>query len=125
MKYIINEKKYDLIIKEYLDDLFSNFKISIFLKPKTSKNPLKNGIIDFKLNGKLKATVFFSNDNLINEIMIEDKIYDGIFNFFSMSNYYDIQKHLLMWFKGFNILENYNFDLLSSINTFDNEEYVY
>ena len=31
----------------------------------------------------------------------------GIFNFFSMSNYYDIQKHLLMWFKGFNILENY------------------
>ena len=73
---------------------------------------------------KLNATVFFSNDNLINEIMIEDKIYDGIFNFFSMSNYYDIQKHLLMWFKGFNILENYNFDLLSSINIFDNEEYV-
>ena len=48
------------------------------------KNPLKNGRIDFKLNGKLKATVFFSNDNFINEIMIEDKIYDGIFNFFSM-----------------------------------------
>jgi hypothetical protein len=60
MKYIINEKKYDLIFKEYLNDMFSNFKISIFLKPKTSKNPLKNGRIDFKLNGKLKATVFFS-----------------------------------------------------------------
>jgi len=124
MKYIINEKKYDLIFKEYLNDMFSNFKISIFLKPKTSKNPLKNGRIDFKLNGKLKATVFFSNDNFINKIMIEDKIYDRIFYFFSMSNYYYIQDHLLTWFKSFDILEKYNFDLLSSINIFDNEEYV-
>ena len=38
MKYIINEKKYDLIFKEYLNYIFYNFKISIFLKPKTSKN---------------------------------------------------------------------------------------
>ena len=44
MKYIINEKKYDLIFKEYLNDMFSNFKISIFLKPKTSKNTLKKVI---------------------------------------------------------------------------------
>ena len=50
MKYIINEKKYDLIIKEYLDDLFSNFKISIFLKPKTSKNPLKNFVKGYQMN---------------------------------------------------------------------------
>ena len=41
-----------------------------------------------------------------------------------MSNYYDIQDHLLTWFKSFDILEKYNFDLLSSINIFDNEEYV-
>ena len=41
MKYIINEKKYDLIIKEYLDDLFSNFKINLdILKFKLLRNHL-------------------------------------------------------------------------------------
>jgi hypothetical protein len=53
--------------------------------------------------------------------MMEEKLYEGIYNLFSMDGIDEIQEHLVRWFK-----ENFDgLDHITEVATFDNDEYVY
>ena len=115
MKYLITESQRYRMIDDYLTKNIKSLD-------ETFGNHGGSGRVDFVDKSENSIVIiFFNRTSQEDEGMIDEKLYEEIYNMFSMDGFDEIQEHLVRWFKE-------NFDGLNHITevvTFDNDEYVY
>jgi len=115
MKYLITESQRYRVIDDYLTKYIKSLD-------ETVSNHGGSGRIDFVDKSENSIVIiFFNRTSQETEVMMEEKLYEGIYNVFSMDGFDEIQEHLVRWFK-----ENFDgLDHITEVTTFDNDEYVY
>ena len=107
------ESKKDRLIDRYLTSL---------IKPENGKYNHDAKRFDINDNGgNLNAVILFNQRNEAMEVMIDEKIWEQVFDMFSLDGWIEINNYLVKWFQdNFDGLED-----LSEVTTFDNAEFAY
>ena len=107
------ESKKDKLIDKYITSL---------IKPENGKYNHDSKRFDMNGNsGKLNAVIFFNNRNQAMEVMIDENIWEQVFDMFSLDGWIEINDYLVKWFQdNFDGLED-----LSEVTTVDNDEFAY
>ena len=128
VKLFMDNNKMEKLIKRILKEeskreKMVNHFITSLIKPNGNfKEEYKDGRFDITDNNdNLVAVIFFNNRKDAMEVMVDEKVWDSLYEMFSMKTWDEVNNSLVKWFQ-----ENYDgLEEIEEVNTFDNAEYAY
>jgi len=112
-KVLREETKKGMLIDRYL---------TLLINPSNGKYNRDDKRLEMNDNeGNLNAVIFFNQRNDAMMVMIDDNIWEQVYEMFSIDDWNEMNDYLVKWFQdNFDGLED-----LSEVITFDNAEFAY
>lgn len=107
--------------EEFKKDIMVDRYITSLINPSDGKYNHDSQRYEINNGNNLMVAIFFNKRSEGMVVMIDENLWEQIYDMFSMEGWEEVNDYLVKWFQdNFDGLDN-----LEEVNTFDNAEYAY